>query len=461
MAANTLAIIFNIPSQFGSADLRRFFTTFVEAQKFECFHYKRRPESKLEGFDRKLFMPDSERSHGVDTNIAIAKLAQAKFVKDFCSFYHMKHWTHKDDTDMTSRCLVFELPDSLKLPANLSELRAPGVAPQGNVGTPSKYFVEATRQCRLSTKVISKLGLNFNERRGRTFSAVPPPSDLTDGSNTRKNRRRQQEPVNLNQPSQKAAKLSDPKQDQNAAFKDDNSDQEETKDQNEEYEEEEWDRHRALHDDVSARRVVKDVDDLNDQPGTKDRLFEEKMEVTWDKGSSGLVFYTDAQFWREAENHEEAEDADDWDVDTAEYEVAGSGDKDARDAADMRRSDAFRSANMTESVFSKKAKKRPTRVGSFESHTKGIGRRLLEDSGWKDGDGLGSRRQGRPEAVDSRGQHGRSGLGYSGKLVNEGNPGPSSNYYSTSTFRKETSSSNHRHDEDDNIIHISTIYDKE
>ena len=75
------------------------------------------------------------------------------------------------------------------------------------------------------------------------------------------------------------------------------------------------------------------------------------MEVTWDKGSSGLVFYTDAQYWREVENHEEAEDADDWDVDTSEYEVAGSGDKDAQDAASMRRSDSLRSAEIHESAF--------------------------------------------------------------------------------------------------------------
>lgn len=110
----------------------------------------------------------------------------------------------------------------------------------------------------------------------------------------------------------------------------------------EEYEEEEWDRHRALHNDVSARRVLNNVDDLADQPGTKDRLFEEKMEVTWDKGSSGLVFYTDAQYWREMESHEEAEDADDWDVDTSEYDQPGSGDKDAQDASDMRNSNSLR-----------------------------------------------------------------------------------------------------------------------
>ena len=48
---------------------------------------------------------------------------------------------------------------------------------------------------------------------------------------------------------------------------------------------EEWDRHEALHNDVT------------NQERTTERLFEDDMEVTWDKGSSGLVFYTDAAFW--------------------------------------------------------------------------------------------------------------------------------------------------------------------
>ena len=34
------------------------------------------------------------------------------------------------------------------------------------------------------------------------------------------------------------------------------------------YDEEEWDRHRGLHNDVSARRVVDNIEDMNDQPGT-------------------------------------------------------------------------------------------------------------------------------------------------------------------------------------------------
>ena len=62
---------------------------------------------------------------------------------------------------------------------------------------------------------------------------------------------------------------------------------------------EEWERHEALHNDMEARRADPRHGhmDISQQPGTKERLFEEEMEVTWDKGSSGLVFYTDAQVW--------------------------------------------------------------------------------------------------------------------------------------------------------------------
>lgn len=52
---------------------------------------------------------------------------------------------------------------------------------------------------------------------------------------------------------------------------------------------EEWERHEALHEDVTG------------QERTSERLFEEEIELKWEKGGSGLVFYTDAQFWQEEE----------------------------------------------------------------------------------------------------------------------------------------------------------------
>lgn len=52
---------------------------------------------------------------------------------------------------------------------------------------------------------------------------------------------------------------------------------------------EEWERHEAMSDDPS------------NQERNKERLFEEEIELKWEKGGSGLVFYTDAQYWQEQE----------------------------------------------------------------------------------------------------------------------------------------------------------------
>lgn len=38
---------------------------------------------------------------------------------------------------------------------------------------------------------------------------------------------------------------------------------------------------------------------MTQQERVRERLFEEEIELKWEKGGSGLVFYTDAQFWQE------------------------------------------------------------------------------------------------------------------------------------------------------------------
>ena len=82
----------------------------------------------------------------------------------------------------------------------------------------------------------------------------------------------------------------------------------------EEDEIEEWDRHETLHNDV------------DNQGRTKERLFEDEIELKWEKGGSGLVFYTDAQFWQKQENADfDEETADDWDVDMSIYDEPGNG----------------------------------------------------------------------------------------------------------------------------------------
>ena len=127
----------------------------------------------------------------------------------------------------------------------------------------------------------------------------------------------------------------------------------------------------------------------------------------------------------------------------------------------MRRSDDFRSGRLIESAFKKPAKsssrsKQSTKedhVGNFEKHTKGIGRRLMEGSGWKDGQGLGSKGQGRPTMIDNQGQQGRHGLGFK-----KSNQRPGTSY--SSMQHRVTKGPYNLDEEAEEVIRISTIFDE-
>lgn len=141
--------------------------------------------------------------------------------------------------------------------------------PQGNVGTPTRHFLEEIQKCRLPGRLVGRLGLRFGGRRPGRYGSVPfdyerlPPDDR----------------------------------------------------ELQEDEEEEWDRHEALHDNVT------------EQERAKERLYEEEQEVTWEKGGPGIVWYTDACRWKEDEGDFDEQTADDWDVDVGVYYRDGDGDK--------------------------------------------------------------------------------------------------------------------------------------
>uniref|UniRef100_A0A8C2D513 G patch domain containing 3 n=1 Tax=Cyprinus carpio TaxID=7962 RepID=A0A8C2D513_CYPCA len=184
---------------------------------------------------------------------------------------------------------------------------------------------------------------------------------------------------------------------------------------------EEWERHEALHEDVTS------------QERTKERLFEEEIELKWEKGGSGLVFYTDAQFWEEEEGDFDEQTADDWDVDMSVYYDRDGGDMDSRDYVRMRSERRLRDG--LEGLPGRQQK-----IGSFERFTKGVGRRVMEKQGWREGEGLGNSQRGISEALESEGQHPncRRGFGYHGEKL--------SSFLPLKKPRKD--------------FHISTVYDE-
>lgn len=107
---------------------------------------------------------------------------------------------------------------------------------------------------------------------------------------------------------------------------------------------------------------------------------------------------------------------DDWDVDMSAYYEPGAGDKDIKDFIAIRHETQYRvGTQQPPSCFSKKSnhhkkgKSTPEtvdgdKVGQFEQHTKGIGRKILQKQGWKEGEGLGSSEIGIADALEGDGQ---------------------------------------------------------
>ncbi|PAV63488.1 hypothetical protein WR25_01441 isoform B [Diploscapter pachys] len=310
---------------------------------------------------------------------------------------------------------------------NLIELKPPIQMPQGNVGTPSEYFHEQIRLCKLPPSVIAKLGIQSG-RRIRKFEAVPfqysgnqdEEEDYEDEPESEENSKKEetQKDNSINEEEDPLDPTSKIEAQQNYPDNDEGPD-------NDDDQCEEWERHEALHNDVT------------EQERTKERHYEEEMEIVWEKGGPGLVWYTDTNFWDETEKGTDCDWnwADDWDVDySVYYEGKSAGELDARQAVEMREDEELRSGKIEKSVFTKKvtnsqgrgARKRRhsgSTVDDIEKHTKGIGSKLLSRMGWKAGKGLGAQEQGRvePVAVDLEedGQSGREkkGFGYRGEKL--------------------------------------------
>lgn len=274
--------------------------------------------------------------------------------------------TRKEQRDHTREKIEFVMDDLLKL----SELHPPSFMPNGNIGTSLTTFMSLIRTCRLPPHVIKKLGLSFPSSRSKHCygnvrldygnnaneggislcpedgvkknakdesveseetsvertsiqhnllgpslmdsnqrNIVPNNAQNSEMQNTDKSSLNKSSP-NIevgNRPNKKfeSSKIaSDDEQNSNAEDCESSSDTESEP-------EEDWERHEALHDDVDC------------QGRTKERLFENKIELKWEKGGSGLVFYTDAAYWDSLSGDFDEQTVDDWDIDMSIYEKGG------------------------------------------------------------------------------------------------------------------------------------------
>ena len=382
---------------------------------------------------------NSSKSQNKVSNCCIVKLHKSH-VPHFVTKFHRKHWLNSNDDEMSEVCFVFKVriksDDKVIDKDNevsyvqselysLPELRPPNLMPRGNVGTSTKFFLQAIKECRLPSKLVGKLKLEFPQSRNRKFGSVPFTYEDNKKINVKNVYVNRKVLATKNKTGPEMSDVDDEDPDNDTC--------------------EEWERHEALHNDVQANRAhgfqVESTSyyaahaDLEQQEGTKEKTFEDEIELVWEKGGSGLNFYTDAQFWKEKEGDFDEKTSDDWDVDmNVYYEKNTTHDKDAVDSLDMRKSDFLREGKHTESIFRKKSANTQTKrkrrfsasdasdkIGGFESTSKGVGGKIMTMSGWQPGVGLGKNNQGISTPImgeeEGQGPRDKSGIGYYGEKV--------------------------------------------
>jgi len=145
-------------------------------------------------------------------------------------------------------------------------------------------------------------------------------------------------------------------------------------------------------------------ENISSSAGTKQRNFEPEIELTWEKGGSGLVFYTDENYWKNRESAYtdifDEESFVQWDFDNSAFYDPHGGDKDAKDFINMQK-DRLRREGVPE------AKLAENLISSF-------GGKILKSQGWRVGEKLGE--NGLTEPVNPEYRHPRNarGLGYHG-----------------------------------------------
>lgn len=163
-------LIGNIPITFHSADLRNYFATFVKEQKFDCFHFRHRPQFISIGNENGNETGLSENNNNFNnvpiiekkTFCAIVKFNNEYNLNLFIKFYHGKYWMDKLGNDLEGRCVIQKVRLNKNEVIKFSkELRPPKFMPHGNVGTSNEYFLQLIRQCKLPPSLIKKLGLEF------------------------------------------------------------------------------------------------------------------------------------------------------------------------------------------------------------------------------------------------------------------------------------------------------------
>lgn len=104
------AIIRNIPPSLHSAHLRDYFSFYVENEKFDCFHFKHRPEKKdqVSSWALLVYMsvqvPETQKK--TQTSCCVVRFRTAADRSKFINDHNDKNWVNAVAFPLVQRCYI-------------------------------------------------------------------------------------------------------------------------------------------------------------------------------------------------------------------------------------------------------------------------------------------------------------------------------------------------------------------
>ena len=103
--SDSYAIINNIPVDYHSADLRNYFSQFIEQKGFECFHFRHRPEQIQAENGQNVVANQCSETNSKRSTCCVIKMT-SKQLQKFLKMYQRKHWVDKNGDVMRQMCYI-------------------------------------------------------------------------------------------------------------------------------------------------------------------------------------------------------------------------------------------------------------------------------------------------------------------------------------------------------------------
>ena len=433
-----ICVIRNIHPSLHAADLRRFFSELLEDGCFLCFHYLHRAEEPSAD-------AESSSSQTRCGRCCVIVVKDAEAADRLIKGYNGKQWSDRKCEPLPSRCVAQQLasdaaaPPTASSPAgstqpsrtaavdggyysqsgrkfarrgdkkslpclkdkqpagpqsllsqlgSLQEMHPPAGLPRGNVGTPRQIILQHVNNCVLPSGVLRRLCIRGTVKSSRKYGAVPPPDYYSSGAGLGLER------ASIAEDDEVWGSSSD----------------------DEERSAEEWERHLAWN-----------PEDATGPPGDSSRraqrVFEEEVELVWEKGGSGLCFWTDEVYWRQLEADQD--EADEWDVDLEATATQQRQQQRRRKEREEKIATFREDAGSSGAVPPEKEQYSPPTednrgedptVGGWEKWSNGVASKIMLAQGWRQGEGLGrGPRVGSTRPIEVFANNMRYGLGHAGK----------------------------------------------